>query len=82
MVVEKLSLTQKPILTLDDFLSFYDEILYLDPQDILSLSFDISKERNFQKLSPEIQIAEPKDAEIISNLFKTLKKPMSIINSG
>ncbi|MFX1257948.1 MAG: hypothetical protein ACFFAN_08820 [Promethearchaeota archaeon] len=69
MYSESLSLTQQTILTIDDFLSFYKNILNLDAQEILNLDFKSHKECDFQKLSLTLQLAEPKDALKITSLF-------------
>lgn len=79
MVSSSIILKDQLILSINQFLSLYNEIDKADLENILRLDFDLDYsvlERYFnsQRICPIIEIAKPKDAKEISQIFKDIYK--------
>lgn len=60
----------KPIVSIDDFLLAYEDIVRFDSENILNPHFQLKKNVKHQKITPIVQLAEPKDAKEITEIYK------------
>ncbi|MFX0058241.1 MAG: hypothetical protein ACFE85_11920 [Candidatus Hodarchaeota archaeon] len=72
MVSQSFSLHKKPVISIDDFLNQYEDILESGLDTLLNLDFKLNKVRTSEKLITSLRIAEPSDSEDIANLFKEI----------
>ncbi len=79
MVSSSIILKNQTILSINQFLNLYNEINRPDLENILRLDFNLDYsvlERYIksQRICPIIELAKPKDAQVISNIFKEIYK--------
>lgn len=72
MLLEKSTVKERSITTINGFLKQYEDYISDDNQNILSHDINLEMNRNSQRLCPIIQLAEPKDAKAITQIFKNV----------